>query len=574
MLDAVNPSPAVSLLDNRRSIRDLAVTVVGKESVGKSQLIAALTGTFPCVENLRGSTISVQRYRGENLTLIDTPGILRQSDTQTTHLALEALTDSAAVLLVVKATHLDDDLAHMLPLVVGKKGVIAVTFWDKVQPGEASIEALERLSLDAGVRLIAVDARKPTENQRHSLLTAIAEPRPFAKATLTKRAGWRIEPKPGPLDRRLLGPLIAIILIVLPAFATIYGANHIADRLNGPVNDGIEPLIQWVNLNFPTWAQVVLTSTQSDFGYGLLNMGPFLIVWALPTVLLFSLILGVYKASGLVERINNALHPMVRPLGLSGRDLIRVMMGFGCNVPAVISTRACSGCSRGTAISAIAFGSACSYQLPATLAVLAAASASTGVSATRMTLVFLAYLLVTTLIYLRLTSSKEARSSLNVLMTPSRPFLQWPSAGTLWRDSSGTIRQFFLQAMPIFVVICVVASLLAKLGVLDWCARVVGPLMNAFNLPAQSALPVVLASIRKDGIFLFAANDALAFPLTTVQVLTAVYLAGVLLPCLVTALTIAKETSYKLALRMLLRQASFAIGFSLLLAWGGSWVMG
>lgn len=87
------------------------------------------------------------------------------------------------------------------------------------------------------------------------------------------------------------------------------------------------------------------------------------------------------------------------------------MMGFGCNVPAVISTRACSGCSRGTAISAIAFGSACSYQLPATLAVLAAASASTGVSATRMTLVFLAYLLVTTLIYLRLTSPKKSRIS-------------------------------------------------------------------------------------------------------------------------------------------------------------------
>jgi len=376
------------------------------------------------------------------------------------------------------------------------------------------------------------------------------------------------------MDHRILGPLLAIMLIGLPAFATIYGANLIADRLNGPVNDTLEPLIQLVNTNFPTWAQVVLTSTQSDFGYGLLNMGPFLIVWALPTVLLFSLILGAYKTSGLVERINNSLHPLVRPLGLSGRDLVRVMMGFGCNVPAIISTRACSGCSRGTAISAVAFGSACSYQLPATLAVLAAAATSTGASATAMTLVFLSYLLITTLIYLRLTSPKEARNSLNVLMTPSRPFLQWPSAGALWRDSWGTIRQFFLQAMPIFVVICVVASLLAKLGTLDWCASVLGPLMSAFNLPAQSALPVVLASIRKDGIFLFAANDGLAFPLTTVQVLTAVYLAGVLLPCLVTALTIAKETSWKPTLRMLLRQAFFAIGFSLILAWGGKWLIG
>jgi Fe2+ transport system protein B len=66
--------------------------------------------------------------------------------------------------------------------------------------------------------------------------------------------------------------------------------------------------------------------------------------------------LGAYKASGLVERITITLDPLLRPFGLSGRDLVRVIMGFGCNVPAVISTRACSSCSRGTCISAIAFG--------------------------------------------------------------------------------------------------------------------------------------------------------------------------------------------------------------------------
>ncbi len=56
--------------------RETTFTVVGKESVGKSQLIASLTGAFPSVENLPGSTVSVQRYRGETFTLIDTPGIL------------------------------------------------------------------------------------------------------------------------------------------------------------------------------------------------------------------------------------------------------------------------------------------------------------------------------------------------------------------------------------------------------------------------------------------------------------------------------------------------------------------
>jgi Fe2+ transport system protein B len=123
--------------------------------------------------------------------------------------------------------------------------------------------------------------------------------------------------------------------------------------------------------------------------------------------------------------------------------------------------------------------------------------------------------------------------------------------------------------MPIFVLICVAASLLAKFGVLDAISRILGPVMGLFNLPSESALAVVLASIRKDGIFLFAAEDGLSFPMTAAQSLTAVYLAGVLLPCLVTALTIAKESSWKQAGLLLAQQAAFAILFSLALAWGG-----
>jgi Fe2+ transport system protein B len=136
-----------------------------------------------------------------------------------------------------------------------------------------------------------------------------------------------------------MGPVLAIALLLLPALATIFGANRLADVLNPIVAAWINPLIASVNATWPSWTRVVLTAEQGQFGYGLLNMGPFLLVWALPAVLLFAVILGAYKASGIVERINVALHPLVRPLGLSGRDVVRVVMGFGCNVPAVISTR-------------------------------------------------------------------------------------------------------------------------------------------------------------------------------------------------------------------------------------------
>jgi ferrous iron transport protein B len=77
----------------------------------------------------------------------------------------------------------------------------------------------------------------------------------------------------------------------------------------------------------------------------------------------------------------------------------------------------------------------------------------------------------------------------------------------------------------------------------------------------------VLASIRKDGLLLLA-SDALV--LDGLQLLTAVYLAGVLLPCLVTAWTIARERSLQLTLHLLARQITAALVFTAVLAWGGA----
>ena len=92
--------------------------------------------------------------------------------------------------------------------------------------------------------------------------------------------------------------------------------------------------------------------------------------------------------------------------------------------------------------------------------------------------------------------------------------------------------------------------------------------MGLFRLPSEAALPIVLASIRKDGLLLFAEPNTVSL-LSPVQILTGVYLAGVLLPCLVTALTIAREQVFKFALQLMMRQAIAAIVFALILAWGG-----
>lgn len=539
-----------------------SIVVIGKENTGKSQLVASLTGCLPYSINFRGSTIACDTYVGDGLTVVDTPGILYRSDRVTTQAALAQLKTHDTVLLVIKATHVDEDLADLWPLVEGKRGIVVITFWDKVSQAGFTQQMVQGWKQTSNLAFIPIDARHLTPDQHHKIRVALQDPTVFSPQGQPIPTGWRIEPRPTVLEHPQFGWLVAIILLLLPTLLAVWFANSFAAVADPLVQILFNPLID-VLADIP----LSLPKAMLIGRYGLLTMGPLLLVWAVPTVILYALCLGTYKASGLVERITVALHPLLHPLGLSGRDLVRVVMGFGCNVPAVISTRACSSCARKTCISAIAFGSACSYQFGATLAVFSAAHLPS------LVIPYLGYLTLTALIYTRLIAPKSARTHQNKLMIEHRTFLERPQLATIWRETQSTLHQFFTTAIPIFVAITLIASILDELSLLTGAASIIHPLMQIFRLPPEAALPMILASIRKDGLLLFAETETLSV-LTPLQILTGVYLAGVLLPCLVTALTIAREQSLRFVLVLMGRQAIAATCFSLILAWGGYWCSG
>ena len=549
-----------------KSIESIARTyvVAGKESVGKSLLIASLTGKAASSSNFRGTTISVDKYQHGNTTFLDTPGIVRDSDSITVRMTLRELKENEFVILVVQATNMDEDLEELLPLAEGKDGIIIVTFRDKVSGLSNAEAAFEKLKAKAGVPVIPVNARAMPYSDKSAIEDALLSPGRFVPWPSNEKIGLRVSPGRNVFEIPVLGQIISILLLFLPAWIAVQNANRLADSLYDSLAGALAPLLAIVN----AWSGPLSAVFGGD--YGLFAMFPFLFLYAVPTVIIFSVILAVYKSSGLIDRLTVSLHPLLLPFGISGRDLVRVVMGFGCNVPAVINTRSCSACSRGACISAISFGSACSYQLPATLAVFGAAGMA------YLAPYYLALLAVTTLVYLRITVPREARLQTNRLRLAGRDFLQWPQMKDLWRESRQVIEQFFVLALPVFFLICVAAALMQWLGLLDFLSSALAPVMSLFNLPGQAAPALILGSIRKDGIAIGLLNggfDSLKVPLGgAVEVLTVVYLAGVLLPCLVTSLTIAREQSAAFALKLMARQAAAASCFALLIAWGGYWI--
>ncbi len=535
--------------------------LIGMESSGKTELVRSLTGKAGESGRFRGTTLACESYRRNGYEFVDSPGILRSLDSVSSREALESLEENTQVLLVLNALFLNEQLQELFPLLKDKQVSIVLTHWDRSASHPQAEETLQELRKVLQVPVSPLDARNLDTDQRQALLDKLAEASELPESIPAFRSLETRSPRKDLFQVPVLGQILSISMLFGPAWIAVSSANAFADSLYDPLDAALSPLLDRFD-SWPLWIQSMLAGD-----YGFFAMFPFLLLYALPTVLIFALFLSLLKSSGLVDRLTVSLESLLRPIGLSGRDVVRVVMGFGCNVPAVINTRACSSCSRGATVHAISFGSACSYQLPATLAVFAAASMP------GLAPIFLAWLAVTTLLYVRWTTPKELRDSLNTLQMPANEPLQWPSLRRVWLDCWQNVSQFFVMAIPVFLIICFVAALLQLTGILDLLGSITAPLMALFRLPGEAATSVILGSIRKDGLAIALLDsdwESLKVPLEDpVQILTAVYLAGVLLPCLVTLFTIAKEFNLRYAMRLCLRQILAAAGFSMLLAWGG-----
>jgi len=91
--------------------------------------------------------------------------------------------------------------------------------------------------------------------------------------------------------------VFAVFLLLLPAVATVWAANTFAGLIDPAIQSLAGPLAEWFG-QLPSPAGEVLAGR-----YRLMMMGPLLFVWAGPTVVLYTLFLSIYKASGLIDLI-------------------------------------------------------------------------------------------------------------------------------------------------------------------------------------------------------------------------------------------------------------------------------
>ncbi|UOQ48791.1 50S ribosome-binding GTPase [Gracilibacillus caseinilyticus] len=529
MLESVTPPYA----------NPVEVMLVGCESVGKSGLFRHMTGENRALtSNVRGTTIAALTAPcklNSVMRLTDLPGIQFEMDSQNTQLTLDHLEGEQTLLLVVKATELAEELIELQKQLnlKDKKVAVVATHRDKYLPARAEQNRVQEL---LQVPVVWVNARKMDLVEQEKVITCIQNAGTWA-ATASILHFLPSLPHPVtkviPMFRlKIIGPMLACLTIMamfaLPVFAAYLFVSWLEPMTEQHL---LTPIIATLG-EVPDFLAHVLVGD-----YGVITLGWYSFLWAFPVVLFISIATTFSEEIGIQEHLTNALDPWLRKIGLTGRDLLPVITGFGCNVVAVMQSRSCSSCTRLSCVSMVSFGSACSYQIGATLSIFNAA---------HVPFLFIPYLLVLLVVGAIHTRVLNRTATDELKRIAPLPYLQGINWRTFWWKVSGVIKQFLLQAMPIFLLICLVASVLDAVGVLSIFSWIAMPLLYLFSLPTDAAPGLIFSFIRKDGLLVLnEGQGSLLMNMSSSQLFILVYLASTLSACLVTLLTISKELSRK-----------------------------
>ncbi len=339
--------------------------IVGMPNTGKSTFFNRLTGSSSRVGNWPGVTVELLSARvilgNEAVEVIDLPGIYDlhgfSEDEQIVRDFLE-YNHVDLVSVVLNATQLDHQLPLALQIIkLGLKPVILVNMIDEADQLGIRIDAggLEQ-GLGCPVKLLSARHGSGFNEARDAITSAIAHASTpslkdirnnlHADDELVERSdalvGQYIS-SPGKLvrkiteriDRVLLHPVLGLPLF----FAAMFLVFQAVYTIGAPLQDAVAWMLDLFRaLALEPLADVLPAMLYGFFVNGLYD-GIGTVASFVPVIILFFFFMAIVEDSGYLARAAFLTDSLMARMGLDGRGFVMILMGFGCNVPALMGTR-------------------------------------------------------------------------------------------------------------------------------------------------------------------------------------------------------------------------------------------
>ncbi len=571
------------------------IVFAGNPNVGKSVFFNKFTGTYVEVSNYPGTTVDVSTITIDNHEIIDTPGIYGIGNYNDEEIvAKEFILQADKIVNVVNALNLERDLFLTQQLIdLGIPMVIALNQIDEASSRGLKID-IERLEESLGVTVIPTIAIKnkgisdvkkfifeaeikcsekltpsikklieTTQKQDFSRILQVlkqeenledrekiyAERREIIDKVVENcvsetNEGTNLSTKIG---RWLLNPFVGSLSAIMTLFLLyqligVFVAGDIVNLIESKLVS--KYYIPWVSDLVNNFISSEILKEYLSGEFGILTMAIHYIFGVLlPLIAAFHLFMAILEDSGYLPRVAALTDRFLSKIGLNGRAVIPIILGFGCITMATITTRIL-GSSRERTIATALLGLTipCSAQLGLIIALLAAIG---GLKAWIIYLVSIAIVFIT--VGTLLNKYLPGKSSYLIIDLPTMKFPQ--PKNILMKTYSKSIH-FLQEAAPLFVIGSLIITTLNLTNGMQFIEKTFAPFAsNILNLPQETATIFIMGIIRRDfaaaGLAKMSGLDGSASVLSPEQILTGLVVLTLFVPCIIAVTVLFKERGFK-----------------------------
>ena len=407
-------------------------------------------------------------------------------------------------------------------------GRISVYRATQLLSGEAPLEPDLKESVEQARRELAEgrgeDPGVILSDERHAQAMRLFEA--VAKVG-TARVGWREK-----ADDVLMHPVVGyplLILALMGLFGAVFWSGDVLEGLLSPLLDRVSGHIGGALGTGPLAALIL--GAWDGLAAGVAIVLPYLIP--------FLFLLALFEDVGYMPRVGFLLDGLMHKVGLHGKSVIPFLLGYGCTVPAILSTRILEDERDRLVTAALAVMVPCAGR---TIVVMGLVGRYVGPLAAL--LLYLGNVIVIALAGWVLTRLVPGEGPGLILEIPPyrRPRLQ-NLLGKTWLRLKG----FVVLAWPLLAVS---SALLALAEALGWAGGLnlgVRFLTWPLGLPAETGVPLVLGILRKE-LSLVMLDDALVggvAALTQGQMMVFTVFVLFYVPCLATVGALGREFGWR-----------------------------
>jgi ferrous iron transport protein B len=359
------------------------------------------------------------------------------------------------------------------------------------------------------------------------------------------------------LSRAMMRPLTGIPILIFVLYVGMYqfvgnfGAQILVGFLEEDVFEGyINPYMNGALETHVPWVEV-----RDLIGgeFGIITLGlRYAIAIVFPIVGTFFLAFSIIEDTGYLPRLAMLIDRVFKKIGLNGRAVIPMVLGFGCDTMATIVTRT-QETKRERVITTILLALAipCSAQLGVIFGILSFNAAA---------LIIWGVVIFFTLIFIGYLASKILPGEKPSFYMEVPP-LRMPKLSNVLAKTYARMKWYFLEILPIFILVSVLIWLGNITGVFQWIIGGLTPLVNAIGLPDDAAQIFLFGFFRRDygAAGLLDMQDAF----TGIQLVVAAVTLTLFIPCIAQFVVMIKERGIKTAVLI----AAFIFPFAFFVGW-------